>query len=333
MATKKDAEQIQPVQTQLMQEPKKPRKKKIINEDTTCDLQKAAEAVQSGRGKPLSIDKDDAAVEEFMKVVSGGTPVIDYSAVPKVESDKTIFPTTEFFPVTGGSGRPKVETVSTGVSWLFLIFATLFIMSLIVSNVAAFKMIAIGPWAVPAATLLFPILYIMSDVIAEVYGFKSAKRVVFIGFALNLIAVLYFQLVIVLKSPVWFVGSEAFATVLGNTPRVLVASFVAYLIGSYFNAMILSVMKVHSKNGKGFGLRAITSTIVGEGLDAFIFLFIAFYGTMPTQQLVTSALVLWTLKVIYEVIVLPITSTVVKAVKKFEGIDTFDYGTSYNLFK
>jgi len=228
-------------------------------------------------------------------------------------------------------------------TWLFLILSMLFVMSLIVSNIAAFKMIAIGPWAVPAAVLIFPISYIMSDVITEVYGFKKAKNIILLGFGLNLFVVFYFQLTIVLKAPVWFTGSDAYATVLSNTPRVLAASFTAYLVGSYFNSMILSVMKrQHAKRcaerqrdtaNNGFGVRAIASTIVGEGLDACIFIFIAFYGLMDFNTLVTMIIVQWCLKVLYEVIILPVTTQVVKAVKKYEEIDTYDAKGSYHLFK
>lgn len=250
--------------------------------------------------------------------------------------------------VTRAKAEPAPVPVATpprheSLTWLFLILATLFVMSLVVSNIAAFKMIAIGPWAVPAAVLIFPISYIMSDVITEVYGFKKARNVIFLGFCLNLFVVLYFQLTIVLKAPAWFTGSDAYATVLSNTPRVLTASFVAYLIGSYFNSLIMSVMKrQHARrcvkkqrdfaNG-GFGVRAIVSTLIGEGLDASIFIFVAFYGLMDLSTLITMVIVQWCLKVLYEVIILPVTTQVVKTVKKYEEIDTLDDKGSYHLFK
>jgi uncharacterized integral membrane protein (TIGR00697 family) len=218
------------------------------------------------------------------------------------------------------------------VSVLFMLAGILFATCLLISNILATKIMMIGPWAAPAGVLIFPIAYILNDVITEVWGFKKARLIIWTGFAVNILAVLFFTMGIVIPGAPFWQNQEAFSTVLGNTPRIVVASLSAYLIGSFLNAMIMSRMKVATK-GKGFSGRAIASTLVGESADSIIFITIAFAGVFPFGVLITMIFTQAMLKTVYEILILPVTIWVVGFVKRVEGVDTFDEGLNYNLFK
>ncbi len=218
------------------------------------------------------------------------------------------------------------------VSVLFMLAGILFATCLLISNILATKILLIGPWAAPAGVLIFPIAYILNDVITEVWGFAKARLIIWTGFAVNIVAVLFFTVGIVIPGAPFWQNQEAFATVLGNTPRIVVASLSAYLIGSFLNAYVMSRMKVLTK-GKGFSGRAILSTLVGESADSLIFISIAFAGVFPFEVLVTMIFTQAMLKTVYEVLILPVTIWVVKLVKRIEGVDAIDIDLSYNLFK
>ena len=218
------------------------------------------------------------------------------------------------------------------VSVLFMFAGILFATCLLISNILATKIMMIGPWAAPAGVLIFPIAYILNDVITEVWGFKKARLIIWTGFAVNILAVLFFTMGIVIPGAPFWQNQEAFSTVLGNTPRIVIASLSAYLIGSFLNAMIMSRMKVATK-GKGFSGRAIASTLVGESADSIIFISIAFAGVFPFGVLITMIFTQAMLKTVYEILILPVTIWVVGFVKRVEGVDTFDTNLSYNLFK
>lgn len=222
--------------------------------------------------------------------------------------------------------------MKTKVSVLFMLAGILFASCLLISNILASKIMMIGPWAVPAGVLVFPLAYILNDVIVEVWGYQKARLVIWAGFGVNILAVLFFSLgIIVSEAPFWH-EQEAFKTVLGTTPRIVAASLTAYLIGSFLNAFIMSRFKVLTK-GKGFSGRAIISTIIGEGADSFIFIGIAFAGLFSWQNLLIMMLTQALLKTAYEIIVLPLTVFTVKKVKKWEDTDIFDYEVSYNPFR
>ena len=218
------------------------------------------------------------------------------------------------------------------VSVLFMFAGILFATCLLISNILATKILLIGPWAAPAGVLIFPIAYILNDVITEVWGFKKARLIIWTGFAVNILAVLFFTMGIVIPGAPFWQNQEAFSTVLGNTPRIVVASLSAYLIGSFLNAFVMSRMKVATK-GKGFSGRAILSTLVGESADSVIFISIAFAGIFPFGVLITMIFTQAMLKTVYEILILPVTIWVVGFVKRVEGVDTFDTNLSYNLFK
>jgi len=218
------------------------------------------------------------------------------------------------------------------VSVLFMFAGILFATCLLISNILATKILMIGPWAAPAGVLIFPVAYILNDVITEVWGFAKARLIIWTGFAVNVLAVLFFTMGIVVPGAPFWQNQEAFATILGNTPRIVVASMSAYLVGSFLNAFIMSRMKVMT-NGKGFSGRAILSTLVGESADSFIFIGIAFAGIFPFTVLITMIVTQAMLKTVYEILILPITVWTVGFVKRMEGVDTFDTNLSYNLFR
>lgn len=218
------------------------------------------------------------------------------------------------------------------VSVLFMLAGILFATCLLISNILASKIMMIGPWAVPAGVLVFPLAYILNDVIVEVWGYQKARLVIWAGFGVNVLAVLFFSIGIAVSGAPFWQEQEAFATVLGSTPRIVAASLSAYLVGSFLNAYVMSRFKILT-NGKGFSGRAILSTLAGEGADSVIFIGIAFAGLFPLQALLAMMLTQAMLKTVYEIAVLPLTAWTVRKVKKLEGQDTFDYEVSYNPFR
>lgn len=224
-----------------------------------------------------------------------------------------------------------MPTKNNNVTKLYMLLGVLFTTCLLISNIVANRMFQVGPWSMTAAVVVFPLSYIISDVIAEVYGFKAARRVMWFGFAMNALMVLLFTLVNLLPAPVWFEDAESYKIVLGSAPRMFAASMLAYLFGSWINAMVLSKMKVKAE-GKGFGLRAIISTLFGEVVDSLIFIPIGFLGKLPFVDMLQMMILQIAFKTVYEIIILPVTTLVVKKVKAYDQVDTIDYDESYGLF-
>lgn len=211
----------------------------------------------------------------------------------------------------------NTKTVST----LFLFLSVLFITCLLMSNILAAKLLRLGNWSVTAGVLVFPISYILNDIMTEVYGFKLAKKVIYLGFLMNFFMVLIFSLAIILPAPDWYEMSNEFAMILGSTPRITIAGLAAYLSGSLVNAQVMSRMKIKSNDGGRFGLRAIVSTLMGEAVDSGVFVPIAFGGLIPVGQILTMMMIQVILKTLYECICLPITSSVVRKVREYEEED------------
>ncbi len=218
------------------------------------------------------------------------------------------------------------------VSVLFMLAGILFAASLLISNIIASKIMMIGPLAVPAGVLVFPLAYILNDVITEIWGYSKARLIIWAGFAVNLLMVFFFTLTLAVPAAPFWEGQAAFAAVLGSTPRIVAASLLAYLLGSFLNAWIMSRFKVKTK-GKGFSLRAVLSTVIGEGADSAIFISVAFAGLFPTAALMTMMATQALVKIAFEIVVLPLTVAVVNKVKKMEGTEAFDYKISYNPFR
>jgi len=222
--------------------------------------------------------------------------------------------------------------MKNSLSPLYVFFGILFTSCLLISNVVSVKLIAFGPWVVTAGIIVFPLSYIVNDVISEVWGYKKARFIIWCGFGMNLLAIMVYSLSINMQPASFWQGQPGFTSVLQNTPRLAFASLVAYLAGSFINSIIMSKMKVMSK-GKNFSLRAVISTLFGETVDSFLFITIAFVGTVPANILLQMILVQIIIKTLYEILVLPITIRVVRTVKKSEGIDVYDENISYNPFK
>lgn len=221
---------------------------------------------------------------------------------------------------------------TTQVSVIFLILTCIFVACLLITNIVAGRLIQLFGMTLTADLFLFPIVYIFGDVLTEVYGFQRARLTIWLGFAANLLMALIFMFIITLPYPDFWQHNNAYNTVLGFTPRLVLASLIAYFVGEFSNSIILSRMKLIT-GGRWLWTRTIGSTIVGEGIDTFIFMLIAFGGTyaMPIFLSMVIAQYLW--KVGYEVAATPLTYLFVGWLKKKEGIDTFDHGVKYNPFK
>ncbi|MFV0470889.1 MAG: queuosine precursor transporter [Paludibacteraceae bacterium] len=219
------------------------------------------------------------------------------------------------------------------VSVAFMASGLVFATCLIVSNIVEQKLINIGPVEATAGLLIFPISYIINDIIAEVWGYKKARLIIWLGFLMNFFAVAVFKLSIEVSGSANFGHQEAFALVLGsNTARITAASFVAFLLGAFTNAFVMSKMKILQK-GRNFSLRAVVSTLFGEGIDSVIFFNIAFYGIIPTDIIFELIMTQTLMKTGYEIVVLPLTNYIVRKVKRIEGVDVYDKNISYNPLK
>ncbi len=218
------------------------------------------------------------------------------------------------------------------VSVAFMAAGLLFTVCLIVANIIEQKLIMIGPIEATAGLLIFPISYIVNDLIAEVWGFRKVRLIIWYGFFMNFLAVFVFRLSIWVPGSENFTHGDAFDLVLGNTMRITIASFVAFLTGSFLNAYVMSKMKIMQK-GRGFSIRAVLSTLIGEGADSIVFFIIAFYGVIPNNDLIILIGTQTAMKTAYEILVLPLTNVIVKWVKKKEEVDVYDEGISYNPFK
>lgn len=218
-----------------------------------------------------------------------------------------------------------------GVS--LLICTVLFVTCLITSNLLETKLFQIGRLTLTAGFIIFPVSYIVNDCMAEVWGFKITRLVIWLGFILNFLVVAAGELAVLLPpADCWLDNEPHFNYVFGLTPRITGASFVAFLIGSFLNAYVMSRMKVLS-SGRHFSLRAIVSTIVGEGADSLVFFPLAFYGSVPHSILIQMMVIQVIAKTLYEIIALPLTIRIVKWIKKQEHIDVYDQGISYNILK
>jgi hypothetical protein len=215
------------------------------------------------------------------------------------------------------------------VSQWFLVIAGVFITCLIVANIIAVKLVSIFGLILPAAVIIFPVSYIFGDVLTEVYGYATARRVIWLGFFCNLIAVVAIWVGQMLPPASFWDAQAAYERILGYTPRLLVASFLAYLVGEFGNSFVLAKMKIVTQ-GRWLWTRTIGSTLVGQGLDSLVFITLAFVGTIPTGLLLGTIVTQWLFKCAYEALATPLTYVVVNFVKRVEGLDVFDYDTDFN---
>ncbi len=213
----------------------------------------------------------------------------------------------------------------------FIIVVALFVTCLITANIIAVKLISVFGLVLPAAIIIFPISYILGDVLTEVYGYRQARRVIWLGFSCNLILVVVVWLGQILPAASFWDGQAAYERILGYTPRILAASFVAYLVGEFSNSFVLAKMKI-ATNGRWLWTRTIGSTLVGQGLDSLVFITLAFGGTIPLSALASAIITQWLAKSIYEAAVTPVTYKVVNFLKRQEGLDVYDYDTQFSPF-
>ena len=218
------------------------------------------------------------------------------------------------------------------VSVPFMLLGILFNVCLIAANLLETKVIQIGSVTVTAGLLVFPISYIINDCIAEVWGFKKARLIIWSGFAMNFFVVALGLIAVAIPAAPFWEGEEHFDFVFGMAPRIVAASLMAFLVGSFLNAYVMSKMKVASR-GRHFSARAILSTLAGETADSLIFFPVAFGGIIAWRELLIMMCIQIILKSMYEVIILPVTIRVVKAIKKIDGSDVYDTDISYNVLK
>lgn len=218
------------------------------------------------------------------------------------------------------------------VSVAYMLLGILFCVCLVAANLLETKVVQVGPLTVTAGLLVFPISYILNDCIAEVWGFRKARLIIWTGFAMNFLVVALGQLACLMPAAPFWQGEAGFDFVFGLAPRIAAASLTAFLVGSFLNAYVMSVMKI-STRGRGFSVRAIVSTLAGEGADSLLFFPIAFGGLMPAADLVRLMAAQVVLKTLYEVLVLPLTIRVVAYIKRVDGSDVYDEGISYKVWK
>lgn len=210
-----------------------------------------------------------------------------------------------------------------------MIVTAIFVTCLITANIIAVKVVSLGPVILPAAIFVFPLSYIFGDILTEVYGYRWARRVIWLGFVCNLIFVIFAWVGQILPPAPRWEWQEAYESILGYAPRLLAASFCGYLVGEFANSFVLAKMKILTR-GRWLWSRTIGSTVVGQGLDTLIFITLAFIGT-PSFVLI-MILYHWLAKIVIEAIATPLTYAIVNLLKKKEAIDTYDYETNFNPF-
>ncbi|AGL03396.1 queuosine precursor transporter [Desulfoscipio gibsoniae] len=215
---------------------------------------------------------------------------------------------------------------------LFPILMAMFVTILLVSNTVAVKITHVGPFYFDGATILFPIAYIFGDILTEVYGYKRSRIVVWTGFLACMIMSLIYWLVGILPAASDWYQQDAYMAILGQTPRIVVASLIAYLCGEFINAFILAKMKIATK-GRFLWTRTIGSTMVGQGVDTVLFVIIAFSGIIPANLLMYMIISNYVFKTAFEILATPLTYAVVGFVKKVDSVDYYDDDTDFSPFR
>ena len=213
-----------------------------------------------------------------------------------------------------------------------MLFSTLFCVCLITANVLETKQLSMGLFSITGGLIVFPISYIINDCVCEVWGYGKARLLIWLGFAMNFLFVASGALCDVLPAAPYWHNEEGFHAIFGLAPRIALASFLAFLVGSFVNAYVMSRMKI-SSGGKNFSARAIMSTVYGETADSIIFFPLALGGVVPTNELPVLIISQVVLKTLYEIVILPVTIRVVKATKRHEGEDAYDNGMNYSVWK
>lgn len=217
------------------------------------------------------------------------------------------------------------------VSVLFMLFSMLFCVCLITANVLETKQMSFGPISITGGIIVFPISYIINDCVCEVWGYRKTRMLIWLGFFMNFLFVVFAAICDAIPGAPYWDNDAGFHAIFGLAPRITVASFLAFVVGSFANAYVMSRMKVSSQ-GRNFSLRAILSTILGETADSLIFFPLALGGVVPNSELPVLILSQIVLKTLYEILILPVTIQVVRFTKRHEGIDEYDKNINYNIF-
>jgi len=215
------------------------------------------------------------------------------------------------------------------MSWRFIACTVLFVTCLLTANTIATKLITVGGIILTAGVVIFPLSYVLGDVLTEVWGYAASRRVIWLGFACNGLMVAAIWLGGAIPAAPFWKGQGAYDEILGQTPRILAASFVAYLAGEFANAFVLARMKILTR-GRWLWTRTIGSTVVGQALDTAVFVTLAFGGSVPGGVLAGLVAGQWAVKVAYEAAATPLTYAAVAYLKASERVDTYDHDTDFN---
>ena len=224
--------------------------------------------------------------------------------------------------------KQKTQSVSV----LFMLFSILFCVCLIAANLLETKQIAAGPISLTGGLIVFPVSYIINDCVCEVWGYRKARLLIWTGFVMNFFFVTVGAICDAIPGASYWTNEAGFHAIFGLAPRIAAASFIAFLFGSFINAYVMSKMKLRDGDRR-FSARAILSTIFGESADSIIFFPLALGGVVPMEALPGLMIGQVVLKTLYEVIALPVTIRVVKALKRHECEDVYDEGINYNVLK
>ena len=230
-----------------------------------------------------------------------------------------------------------MEQEKRKVSVLFMLFGTLFCVCLITANVLETKQLSFGPVNLTAGIIVFPVSYIINDVVCEVWGYARTRMLIWMGFAMNFFFVIMGAIADWIPGAPYWHGDEGFHVIFGLAPRIALASFIAFIAGSFINAYVMSKMKISAKDSgayrTNFSARAILSTVFGELTDSVIFFPLALGGVLPWEEMPSLMISQVTLKTLYEIVVLPVTIRVVEYTKKRDQEDVYDEDINYNIFK
>jgi uncharacterized integral membrane protein (TIGR00697 family) len=215
------------------------------------------------------------------------------------------------------------------MSWRFIACTALFVTCLLTANTIAAKLVTLGGLTLTAGIVIFPISYVLGDVLTEVWGYAATRQVIWLGFACNALMVAAVWLGGELPPAPFWRGQAAYQEILGHAPRILLASFAAYLVGEFANAFVLAKLKIATR-GRWLWTRTIGSTVVGQALDSLVFVVLAFAGAVPVNVLAGIVGAQWAVKVAYEAAATPLTYAAVAWLKSREALDTFDYDTDFN---
>ena len=222
------------------------------------------------------------------------------------------------------------------VSVLFMLFGTLFCVCLITANVLETKQLSFGPINLTAGVIVFPVSYIINDVVCEVWGYQRTRMLIWMGFAMNFFFVIMGAIADWIPGAPYWHGDEGFHVIFGLAPRIALASFIAFITGSFINAYVMSRMKLSARDSgafkKNFSARAILSTVFGEVTDSIIFFPLALGGVIPWEEMPSLMISQVALKTLYEILVLPVTIRVVEYTKKRDNEDVYDEEINYNIF-